>query len=158
MKSIYLKQSKATTIPILGWAILALTFLVVVNDNAEKSQIVIMTLLGLILLGYSISYEIRKDLNHKWCFQLFGITVFKKKLKLIEPDYIVVFSALFKKDADWGPVAALGNEAKNGTYVIRFFKGNTHFTVWKSKSLKTTKEKALNIGKLLDVEVKLKKR
>lgn len=157
MKSLFLKQSKPHTIPVLGGVILVFTLVLLAEGKAGFGQILTMTAIGVVLLGYDISYEICKNLKHKWHFQLFGFTIIRKKLALFIPDYLVVFSALFKKDADWGPVAALGNKAKNGTYVIRLFKGNKHFTIWKPKSLKLTKEKALMAGKLLDVEVKIKK-
>jgi len=72
------------------------------------------------------------------------------------PDYITVFSASFKKDSEWGPVAAMGNQTRSAKYVIRFFKGNKHFTVWMSNSQALAKTKAMELGQLLQTEVRLK--
>lgn len=156
MKSIYFKQSKPLTISILGIVILVLLIFLIIENNAGWSQIFIMCLIGFVLLGYSVSYEINDNLNHKTHFKLFGFSLFRQKLEMVFPDYIIVFSALFKKDSDWGPVAALGSQSKGGTYVIRFFKGNRHFTIWKTKNIESANKRAKEVGKLLNVEVRVK--
>jgi len=116
-----------------------------------------MATIGLLLVGYSISYEIKSDFNNKTHYKFFGITVFIQRLAIIFPDYITVFSARFKQSSDWGPVAAMGKETDNETFVIRFFKGNRHFTVFKTNSLKLANTEAEKLGLLLNVEIKGKK-
>jgi len=116
-----------------------------------------MFLICLVLFGYSISFEIRSNHNHRKHFKLFGHTLFKQRLVCISPDYITVFYAVLKKDSEWGPVAAMGNQTREGNYVVRFFKGNAYFTVWKADSSELANDKAVELGKLLNVEVKLQK-
>jgi len=154
---IFLKQAKPIMANILGVFVLILAVFLIYEQTAKMSQLLIMLLIVVLLLGHSTSYEIRQDLRHKKHFKLFGVTVFKQKLECIFPDYITVFSALFKKDAEWGPIAAMGKKGREGNYVVRFFKGNTHFTLWKTNSLDLANRKAMELGKLLNVEVKSKK-
>ncbi|WP_298505580.1 hypothetical protein [uncultured Maribacter sp.] len=56
---------------------------------------------------------------------------------------MIVFSAKFKQGAEWGSLAAIGKERREDSFVIRFFTGNKHFTVYRTSSLKKAKEKAL---------------
>ncbi|TMM58975.1 hypothetical protein FEE95_05950 [Maribacter algarum] len=156
-KPIFLKQSKPLIATILGTFILLLMLFLLYKEAAGLSQLITMACMGILLLGYSISFEISNTLNHKRHFSLFGITVFKQRLDCISPDYISVFSAVFKKDSEWGPVAAMGNQTWEGNYVVRFFKGNLHFTVWRVDSLDVAKAKAIELGELLNVEVRYKK-
>ena len=156
MKSLYFKQSKPLTVTILGIVILVLLVFLTIEDRVAWSQIFIMSLIGFVLLGYSVSYEIKENLDHKIHFKLYGVSLFSQKLEVILPEYIIVFSALFKKDSEWGPVAALGSKSKGGTYVIRFFTGNRHFTIWKTKNLDLANTRAKEVGELLNTEVRLK--
>lgn len=156
IKTLFFKQSKPLTVKILGAVFLILVGSLVYEGVAPLNQIIIMSILGMVLLGYSISYEFRSDYTNKKYFQLFGITVFKQKLDVIFPDYITVFSASYKQGSEWGPVAALGKETKEGSYVVRLFKGNKHFTVCKSNSLGSAKNKASRLAELLKVELVLK--
>lgn len=155
-KSIFLKQSKPLTLSILGGAILVLTLFLIMEGRAELAQISTMVIIGLALLGYSVSFEIKDNLEHKRHLKIFGVTIFEQKLASLSPDYITVFSALFKQGSEWGPVSALGGKRQSGNYVIRFFKGNRHFTIWKSKSLEAANAKAKEVGDLLKVEVRLR--
>ncbi len=153
-KSIFLKQSKPLIANILGTFILLLMLFLLYNETAGLGQLFIMPVIGIFLLSYSTSFEISRKFKNKWHFKLFGITVFKQGLECIFPDYISVFFAVFKKDSEWGPVAAMGNQTREGNYVVRFFKGNSHFTVWRVDSLGAAKVKAIELGELLNVEVK----
>lgn len=72
------------------------------------------------------------------------------------PDYISLFSASFKQDATWGQVVALGKQLKDKSYVIRLFKDRQHFTVFKSHSLDSAKDKATQLTSLLDVKLIVK--
>lgn len=156
INSLFFKQSKRLTVKILGAVILILTGTIIFDGAAPLSQIISMSSIGIVLLGYSISYEFRKDYINKKHFQLFGITLFKYKLDVLFPDYIIVFSASFKQGSDWGPVAALGKETKEGSYVVRLFKGKKHFTVCTSNSLASAKDKAGKLAALLNVELIVK--
>jgi len=61
---------------------------------------------------------------------------------------------LYKQETNWSSVSALGKETRKGIFVIRFFKSNKHFTVYKSNNLNLLKVKALESAKLLDVNLK----
>lgn len=154
--SIYFKQSKPLTVKMLGAIILVLVFFFIYDGIAPLNQIVVMSIIGILLIGYSFSYEFRNDYNNKKHFQLFGISFFKFKLEVFFPDYISVFSASFKKGSDWGPVAALGNDNKEKSYVVRLFKGNKHFTVCQGNSLTVAKAQASKLSNLLKVKTIVK--
>jgi len=155
--AMFFKQSKPVTVQILGVILLVLMAISVYEGEPPLSQIISMSAMGIILLGYSVSYEIRSDFDNKRHIQLFGISVLKSKLKLSYPEYVTVFSARFKQNTDWGPVAALGKEANSGSFVIRLFKGNKYFTVFKTKLIETANMKAEKLAKLLGVSVNLQK-
>jgi len=157
IESLYFKQPKPITVRILGIVLLLFTLYISYAGTPPLSQIISMATIGLLLVGYSISYEIKSDFNNKTHYKFFGITVFIQRLAIIFPDYITVFSARFKQSSDWGPVAAMGKETDNETFVIRFFKGNRHFTVFKTNSLKLANTEAEKLGLLLNVEIKGKK-
>lgn len=155
-KSLFFKQSKPLTVSILGGSMMALAFVLWTAGGPGPSQISTMLIGGLALLGYSVSFEMIDTLNHKKHLKMFGRTIFKQKLRSFSPEYISVFSALFKQGSEWGPVAALGGKREDGNYVIRFFKGNKHFTIWKATSLEEAKARAKELGALLKVEVRLR--
>lgn len=148
------RQSKPTTVKILGVVILLFIGYVVYAGNPPLSQIITMSAIGIPLVGYSISYEIKTDFNNKTHFKLFGLTVFKQRLAIIFPDYITVFSARFKQSSNWGPVAAMGKENSDSIFVIRLFKDSRHFTVFKTNSLELASTEAEKLGRLLNVEIK----
>lgn len=154
-KSIFLKQRKPLIATILGIVFLVLILFLGYEGIAAYGQIMTMLVVGMLLLGYSVSFEINSERKHKKHFKLFGYTVFKQRLTCISPEFISVFSVVFKKDSEWGPVAAMGNQTRKGTFVIRFFKGNAHFTIWESDSLPLANAKASALGQLLNIEVRL---
>jgi len=153
MKSVFFKQTKPLTVKILGILFLLFVVLLVLDGKAGVTPIVIMCAIDLVLLGYSISFEIKENLEHKRHLRLLGKSLFTLNLDILSPEYVSVFSARLKKDADWGPIAAMGSQSKNGTYVIRFFKGNRHFTVWKTKSYELAMTRAGEVAKLFNVDV-----
>ncbi|PCJ97731.1 MAG: hypothetical protein COA50_04640 [Flavobacteriaceae bacterium] len=109
------------------------------------------------MFGYSISYEITKDFGNKKHYKLFGQTLFRQKLQCIYPEYITVFSASFKQGADWGSVAALGKERGEHLFVIRLFKGNRYFTIFKTSSFEKATAMAAELCDLLNIELRGKK-
>ncbi|MRI01101.1 hypothetical protein GH721_11220 [Kriegella sp. EG-1] len=70
------------------------------------------------------------------------------------PDYISVFSAKYKRSAEWGPVAAMGKQQSGDSLVIRFFSGRNHFTIYRTNSLKLAKQRATELSELLEIELK----
>jgi len=152
INSLFFKQEKPLTVKILGGLLLLLACIILVEDTFKIIQVVIMFSLSLCLLGYSISFEIRDSLDHKRHFKLFGITLFKQRLDVFFPDYIVVFSTRTTKSSEWGPVGAMGNTNKGSSFVIRCFKGNEKFTVWRTSSSEQAQRRAMELSQLLNVE------
>lgn len=153
-KSLFFEQEKPLTVKILGVTLLLFVLWFVYNGTGARSQLVAMSAIGFVLLGYSVSYEITRDFKNRRHFKLFGLSLFKSYLKIKMPDYMVVFSAKYKQGAEWGPVGALGKDRKGDRYVIRLFKGNQHFTVYKTGSLQRAKTKAMELSELIQVEIR----
>jgi len=96
IEAMHFKQSKPLTVKMLGVVTLLFIGCIVYAGSPPLRQIITMSAIGILLVGYSISYEIKADFNNKMHLKLFGITVFKHSLDLIFPEYITVFSARFK--------------------------------------------------------------
>ncbi|MBM1105232.1 hypothetical protein JQC67_03675 [Aurantibacter crassamenti] len=152
--SLYFKQKKPIIAPILGVMLLVIGANLFYENKSSTSQIAILILMVLVLFGYSISYEIAVDFKNWRHFKMFGFTLFKSKLKIDYPEYITVFSAIHKQNAEWGPIAAMGKERSGDSWVIRFFSGRKHFTLFRTKSLKKAQLRATELSKLLEVELK----
>lgn len=154
-ESVFFKQPKPSTVIILGVFMLSLTLLLMYEGTVELNQIIGMTIIGTVLLAYSVSYELRNDLENFKHFRLFGLSLFKQKF-IFSSDYISVFSASAKKSSEWGPIAAMGKDTRNEYFVIRLFKANEHFTVFRSNSYETVVAKATELGRILNIEVIIK--
>lgn len=153
MKSVFLKQAKPLKALVLGYFLLALVILMLIGNPDQIPQIVFLAFFGLLIVFYSISYEIRKDYKNKKHFQLFGITLFKYGFNIPYPEYISVFSSKQKFDNDWGPVSAMGTTSKDELFVLRIFYGKLHFTLLRTKDSTLIKEKAKELSSLLNVEL-----
>ncbi|WP_298475080.1 hypothetical protein [uncultured Maribacter sp.] len=116
------------------------------TDSGPLNQKVVLGILSIVVLGYSITFQIGKEFANYKHFQLFGLNFFKSRLSIPYPDYMIVFSPKFKQGAEWGSLAAIGKERREDSFVIRFFTGNKHFTVYRTSSLKKAKEKALELS------------
>ena len=133
---------------------MVLAILALLEDPKKLEPIITMLCMSMMLLGYSISFEMNESFNHKKHFKLFGVTLFKTRLDCFIPEYITVFSTINVKGSEWGPVAAMGKQAKEQSYVVRMFKGNKHFTLYRTKFHYLAMAKAENLGRLLGVEVR----
>ena len=147
------KQIKPLTVKILGAFLFLLTIWMMVQYEPPTSQVVVMFLISFILLGYQVSFEFNKAYKNKRLLKLFGIVVWSSKLDSIFPDYIKVYSGHYKQDSEFGPVSALGNSRQYGFYAVRFFKGNKHFTPFKSTRMEKALSKAKELSALLEVEL-----
>ncbi len=155
-QSLFFKQSKPSTVKILGFFILLLTLMLIYEGVAKINQIIIMLIIGVVLLAYSISYEFCNSFTNYKHFKLFGLSLFRQNLPSFHPNYISVFSSSTKKDSEWGPIAAMGKQSIGKDYVVRMFNENKHFTVFRSRSLEIARTKATELGKMLNVEVSVK--
>lgn len=155
-KPLFFKQKKPLTVWLLGSFLLLLTLYFIVSEEAPVSQLLVMSLLSIALLGYSISYEISPDFKNKIHFKMLGISVIRTNAEILFPEFIGLFSVRFKQGAEWGSVAAMGKERIGHTWVIRLFKGNKHFTLYRNNSLARAKKKATELSTLLDIELRVK--
>ncbi len=147
------RQKKPTTVIVLGIFLAILAILIFLEDRTKLEQVIVMFCMSLLLLGYSTSYEMRGDYNHKRCFKVFGLALWKGKLDCIAPEYIKVFAATSVQRSDWGPISAMGSRRKAQDYVIRMFKGRRHFTLYRTGNLDLARAKGKRLGELLEVEV-----
>ena len=154
INSIFFRQQKPLTVKILGISFGVLAVLAAMENINELEPVVTMACISLILLSYSISFEIRQDYIHKKHFKLFGLSLFKWKLHCIEPEYVTVFSASSSKGSDWGPVAAMNGKLSEQNYVVRIFRGRQYFTLLRTKSRSLAETKANDLGELLGVETR----
>ncbi|WP_299259159.1 hypothetical protein [uncultured Aquimarina sp.] len=153
MKKLFFKQQKPLKIKILGILIFVLVGYLLLIGNSSLSQVLILLTIGVLLLGYSISYEVRVSFEVYRHLRFFNSTVYKVKKDLVFPEYISVFSALFTQDNEWGSVSALGTKEKHGSFVIRLFSENNKFTLFKTNNYETALLRAKELGELIDVEI-----
>lgn len=154
INSIFFKQKKPLTVLILGVLIFLFVVYLILNNSGPLNQRVILSILSVLLIGYSVSFEIRKDFGNYKHIKMFGITVFKSKLNIPYPEYLIVFSAKYKQGAEWGSVAAMGKQRGGDNFVIRCFTGNKHFTLFRTKSLEVAKERATGLSNFLGIEIR----
>ena len=147
------KQIKPLTVKILGAFLFILTIWMLFQYQPPISQIVVMFLISFILIGYQVSFEFNKAFKNKRLLKLFGIVVWSSKMDSIFPDYIKIHSGNYKQNNEFGPVSALGNSRQYGFYAVHFFKGNKHFTAFKSTRMEEALSKAKELSALLEVEL-----
>lgn len=109
-KSLFFKQKRPLTVVILAIVFLIITCISLIEDSNELYVCITLFSIGIVLLAYSVSFELREDFDHKKHFKIFGITFFKLNLKFFNPEYTVVFSTSTSKSSEWGPVAAMGTQ------------------------------------------------
>lgn len=153
MERVLLKQPKLVKVKILGVILFALSFYMFFVENVTIVQFIMLLLSGVILLAYSITFEINKGFNNNKYFELFGIKLFKQKITLPYPDYISVFPAVLKQDNEWNTISALGTSTKSDTTLIKFFYKNKNVTVFRTNSPKIALKKASDLGEMLTVKV-----
>ena len=142
-------QDKPMTIIMLG----ALLVLLSIISTTGIIDFIFLFSIALLLLGYRVSYKITKNYNNKRTISFFGLAIITTKLEIIYPDYISVFGANFSKRNDWGPVAAIGTNSNADKIVVRIFKGNESFTLFKSSKYKASKDLANQLSEMLKVEL-----
>ncbi len=153
MKTVLLQQSKPQQATILGGFLLVLTPVLWYFNEYSLDKILLILCIGIVLIGYSITYEIREGFDYSKRFNIFGIPLWKQRLELLTPDYISLFASSFKKDNDWGAVSALGTKSNYQSIVIKFFKGPKNEIVYKSNDYNEALSKANELALLLNVRV-----
>lgn len=154
MQSLFFKQKKPLTVVILGYILLAVLLSLLATNSGPLNQHIVLGFLSLLLIGYSNSYEVLHKFKLYKHFKFFGITLFKSKVVFPLPDYLIVFSAKYKQGAEWGSVAAMGKERGGDNYVIRLFKGNKHFTIYRTNTIEVANNKATELSNFLAIEIR----
>ena len=116
-------------------------------------QVLILLTMGILLIGFRSYYIISSEFKNKIGYSFFGLTFFKGKLNILSPDYISLFSINQKRSNEYGPVSALGSISKDSFFIIRLFKENKHFTIYKSKDYTEVRTKAVELSNMLNVEL-----
>jgi len=153
MNAVKLNQTKPQQTTLSGYVLLVLTPVLWYFNENTLTKVGIFFIIGLVLIGYTVTYEIRNNFENFKIISLFGFPVWRQRLTLFKPEYISVFSASFKKDNEWGAVAAIGGETKIKNVVVKFFEGRKNEIVFKSNDYTEALEKATELGLLLNVRV-----
>lgn len=149
MVKIIFKQDKPITVIMLGVLLVILSFV----SSTSIGGFIVLFSIALLLLGYRISYIISKDYNNKKVISFFGLPIITSKLEVLFPDYISVFGANFSKRNDWGPVSAIGTNLNADKIVVRLFKENENFTLFKSGKYEEAINLARQLSDMLKVEL-----
>ncbi len=82
MSSLFYKQQKPLTVKILGCLMLLFAVYLWATDSGPLNQKVVLGILSIVVLGYSITFQIGKEFTNYKHFQLFGLTFFKSRLSI----------------------------------------------------------------------------
>lgn len=149
MDKIILKKEK----PLRVWAIGSMLIITGLLGWGKWDQVIILVTLGLLIFGYTKSYKITSDYKNFTIYSFFSIPILKRKLDILFPEYISIFSSNGKRMNEYGPVSALGSISKERSFMIRFFNSNKHFTIFRSKNKEALIDKAESISKMLNVKL-----
>ena len=149
MNCVIVKESKTLLIKIVGF-ITIIVYSVISYLVVEFSILlsILFFCIGTFLAGFSKEYKITKDFNNETLFVFYGKTLWKSKFCIDYPDYISVFHASFVQRHEDD-----GTEDKFKKWVIRFFKGNSYYTILEEDNYDNVLKTANDLGILLEVEV-----
>jgi len=150
MDSIKLKEYKNMKAKYIGIGLLLFSIFIMTQELSG----IILTLIGLLVLGVNTEIEVFKNFDNKLNITLFNIKFFSIKKNLIYPEYISLFGQSFSSNNDFSTVSALGSTAEFDFYVIRFFgERNRNDIIFKSKNKEEVLIKGSELSILLDVEL-----
>jgi len=150
MKSIKFKEYKNTKAKYIGIGLLLFSLFIMTQELSG----IILTVIGLLILGVNTEIEVFKNFDNKLNITLFNAKLFSIKKDLIYPEYISLFAQSFSSSNEFSTVSALGSTAEFDFYVIRFFgERNRNDIVFKSKNKKEVLEKGKQLSDFLKVEL-----
>jgi len=150
MNSIKFKEYKNTKAKYIGIGLLLFSFFIMTQELSG----IILTVIGLLILGVNTEIEVFKNFDNKLNITLFNTKIFSIKKNLIYPEYISLFGQSFSSNNEFSTVSALGSTAEFDFYVIRFFgERNRNDVVFKSKNRDEVLIKGSELSILLDVEL-----
>ena len=150
MESIKFKEYKNTKAKYIGIGLLLFSFFIMTQELSG----IILTVIGLLVLGVHTEIEVFKNFENKLNIILFNMKLFSIQTELIYPEYISLFGQSFSSDNEFSTVSALGSTASFDFYVIRFFgENNKNDIVFKSKNKEEVLIKGKQLANLLNVEL-----
>ncbi len=150
MKSIKFKEYKNTKTNYIGFSLIFFSFFIITQDLSG----ILITVIGLLILGINTEIEVFEKFNNKLNFILFNKKLFSINKQLVFPEYISLFGQSFSSSNEFSSVSSLGSKAEFDFYVIRFFdENNRNDIVYKSKNRKEVLLKGTELSKLLNVEL-----
>ena len=150
MKSIKFKEYKNTKAKYIGIGLLLFSLFIMTQELSG----IILTVIGLLVLGVHTEIEVFKNFENKLNIILFNMKLFSIQTELIYPEYISLFGQSFSSDNEFSTVSALGSTASFDFYVIRFFgENNKNDIVFKSKNKEEVLIKGKQLANLLNVEL-----
>ena len=146
-------QKKPIVAIILGTSLLLLFIYNAWSGAGSLGQLIGLGTLSVLLLGYSVVYEVdsHRDFYIAYCF--FKVPVFRKKLNIFYPEYVSVFPMRSGKNSDWGPVSAMGKRSNSDEFCVRIFNDKEKFTLIRTSNSKLALRKAKALSELLKVEL-----
>jgi hypothetical protein len=150
MKSIKFKEYKNTKAKYIGIGLVFFSFFVMTQELSG----IILTLIGLLILGVHTEIEVFQKFDNKLNITLFNMKLFSINKKLVFPEYISLFGQSFSSSNEFSTVSSLGSTANFDFYVIRFFDENKrNDIVFKSKNREEVLLKGAELALLLDVQL-----
>jgi hypothetical protein len=150
MESIKFKEYKNTKAKYIGIGLLLFSIFIMTQELSG----IILTVIGLLVLGVHTEIEVFKNFENKLNIILFNVKLFSIRTELIYPEYISLFGQSFSSDNEFSTVSALGSTASFDFYVIRFFgENNKNDIVYKSKNKEVVLIKGKQLANLLNVEL-----
>jgi len=150
MNSIKFKEYKNTKAKYIGIGLLLFSLFIITQELSG----IILTVIGLLILGVNTEIEVFKNFDNKLNITLFNAKLFSIKKDLIYPEYISLFGQSFSSNNEFSTVSALGSTAEFDFYVIRFFgERNRNDIVFKSKNKDEVLIKGSELSILLNIEL-----
>lgn len=148
MKHVILNQSISLTskvfISIVSFFIV--TILSMLNGNFGFMYLIILAFIFL-----KKDYIIYENFSNIVRYRVFSVLLYKNEINLTFPEYISLFEQKYKQTASFG-FMILG-EDKFRLYTIKFFKGRSNNTVFKSRYKEEVLDKGHQLSTLLGVRI-----
>ena len=150
MERIKFKEPKNTKAKVIGFALLIVSFFIILQENSG----LLLTCIGLVILGFQKEIEIFKSFENKLNYYFFNLKLFSTSLELRFPEYISIAEQSLSLSNEYNTVSALGSTTEIDYYTIRFFdENNRNEIIFKSKHKTEVLEKGTQLAALLNVEL-----
>lgn len=150
MESIKLKEPKNIKAKVIGIALLVVSIFVIIQEPSG----ILLTCIGLVVLGLQKETEVFKSFDNKLNFYFFNLKLYAVTKELVFPEYISLAEQSFSLSNEFNTVSALGSTAEIDFYIIRFFdENNRNEIIFKSKNKSEVLKKGKELALILNVEL-----